>query len=832
MSESRNEWGRTPSLPSDGATGRSRGRAGARTRTLAATATGIALGALLLVGGGLGATSAAATVAPAASVEPTTTPAPAAATESPAPTESPTPAPAPTEAPRPVESPPPSTPPTDPGTPTPPPADAVPPVIDSPAAGELLDGSVRASGEATPGATVQVVLAGASEPFCIVDVPASGSWSCDIDGLESSSSTTLRAVELAGTSTAESRVQVRVLTAPVVAGGPRGPLTNAVVLGTAHPGALVTATTGEFACDATADASGAWSCPLDPAITDGPYSVTATQSTSWSDGASSPRSSAVDIEVDVTVPAAPVVLAPVADDRLPVTGGVFSGTGETGATVSVFAGAGVLCESAVVDSRWSCTGAPAAPGRYPVAVLQQDAAGNVSVQSRVLAVVFGDRAATSTPRPTPGATASPRPTKGASPAAPAPSSGDDGAAQSPPDGSSPGTPGSGDDGGGAGGDDGGPGGQAPSGASPNGSTSWADGTRFTTALQPVLASGAWWVALVVAALVLLLVALPTRLLAGTVGALTAPGIAPGTDGLPRRRMLARLTGRNRTRLQEYERGPQLALGRPARAALAFAASAALITLSAPVFGEPAYLRLLLAAIAAVALLNAAATILPAVAARRFLGIESRARLEPRLLLVTAGFALVSRLADLEPALVFGLVAALVVAAPAGRAVKGKLAALQVGTLLVVGAVAWVLSSALGGAGGDAAAGDPAAGALGVAAAAASEFATIVVLGAFGAASVSLLPFGGSAGRRILDWSPLVWVALTLAAFGGLALAFAPALVASAQAGGLAGPVAAVVGFAVVSVSAWAWARFVAPEAETETEPEPGAGVHTHDGNGR
>ncbi|WP_368499295.1 Ig-like domain-containing protein [Herbiconiux sp. A18JL235] len=801
MSDSRSVWGRAPSRPSDGVAGRSRSRAKRPRAAVAAGLAGLALIGMTLVGTGLGASPAAATTAPTPSAAPSpeTTP-------TPAPTAAPEPSRTPVTPTDPPGSTPPPTDPGGPGTPTPPPpspVEATPPVIVAPAPGELLDGSVEALGEATPGATVQILLAGASEPFCIVEVPASGAWSCTIEGLESASSTTLRAVEIAEGSTAESGVQVRVLTAPVVTGGPRGPLTNAVVQGTAYPGATVTATTGAFDCTGTADSSGAWICPLDPAITDGPYSVTATQTTSWSEGASSPAGPAVDIEVDVTVPEAPVVLSPAAGARLPVSGALFSGTGENGATVTVFAAAEVLCDATVADSRWSCTGSPLAAGRYAVAVLQQDAAGNVSVQSGPLAVVFGAPSPSATPRPTPGATVPSAPSASGSPTTPPAPGTDDGAtgAPSPSDGA-PGADGNGD----GGGSDA-PDGTSPTQVSPGDGGSWADGTRFTTALQPVLGAGAWWwVALVVAALVLLLVALPARLLAGTVGALSAPL----AEGSTRRRMLARLTGRNRTPVQEYDEAPRIALGRPARAALAVVASAALVTLSAPVFGEPAYLRLFLSAVLAVALLSAAATVVPALLARRLLGVSAHVAIEPRLLFVSAGFALVSRLADLDTALVFGLVASVALTAPVSRAARGIVAALQVGALLATGAGAWLLARAAGPAGVDAVGGP-----TGVVAAAGSELTTIVVLGAFGAASAVLLPFGGSVGRRIVDWSPLVWVALTLGSFAGLALAFAPALARGAQNGGLTVLVVTAIGFAVVSVSAWAWTRFVVPEAEDE-----------------
>lgn len=701
------------------------------------------------------------------------------------------------------------------------------PVITSPADGELIDGSARVAGTATPDSTLQILAGGSSEPLCIVTADASGAFSCEASGLASSPSTSIRVIELADSGNVSSTVTVRVLTAPVVSGGPRGALTNAVVQGSAYPGASVTAAAGDLSCTGTADGSGAWSCPLSgpSGIRDGEYRVSATQATSWSDGASSAASESVAIQIDATVPAAPVLLSPAPGTVLPLSGAVFSGTGEAGAAVSVFAGPQVLCEAVVADGgAWSCTAAPVPAGTYSLAVLQQDAAGNVSVQSGPLSLAF-QAAGTGTPTPTatnPPGSASP--TAPGSSTAPQSPEGTDGSAAAPP-GSTPGSPdGSGSESPAPGQGDGG---AVPPGSAP-GSGTWTDATRFSAALQPALGAQArsvWWIALVAGLLALALIALPSRLLSATVGATVAasarpggaPSGAPGAGGAPLA-ALGRLLGRNRSRV-EYDRAPEVRIGPALRAVATLMAAAAIVTLSSPVLGQPAYLRLFLAVIAALFVVNVVATLVPAALARKVFGVVARPRLSPELLLLTAALALVSRLAELDPVLVFGLVTGLgaTVTASTARVARGTLATVQVLCLLVLGAFAWLAggaaTAAVAAASGGASGATPELWTTAVA-----EFTNVVTLASFGSASVLLLPVAGSAGRRILAFSPATWTLLALASYTALAMLFVPTLLTAAASGGLVLPVVLTVGFAAICLSAWAWMRFVA--ADDEPVPDP------------
>ncbi|MCS5719006.1 hypothetical protein N1027_12760 [Herbiconiux sp. CPCC 205763] len=793
---SRKEWGAAAS--------RVRGGGETRTRNPASRVVFAALIAALLVAGGVGFGAGA----PAASASPEATPAPD------------TPTAAPPSAPVPSDEP------TDPPGSTPPPPVPVAPAILSPADGALVSSPVEITGTGTAGGSLQILVAGSSEPLCIVTPDDSGAWSCTASGLPSSPSTTIRAVEpVAGGDSLEDTLSIRVLNAPVVTGGPRGTLTNAVVQGSAMPGASVTATTGEFTCTGTADASGAWSCVLAGGITDGDYVVSAIQTTPWSGGASSPAGDGVAIEVDVTVPAAPQLLSPRSGQALPTSGAVFTGSGEDGATVSIFAGAYPLCQVVVSGTSWSCSAQAVPAGSYPVALLQQDPAGNVGVQSAPLTLLFQDAAGTTPGAPGgTGTTAPPAPPSAGQPGSPDASPPSDGGAGG---GGTPGSPPGTDSGDPAAP---GPGGSPIPGAEvPPSDGTWTDATRFTASLQPALGTGVgaiWWIALAVAGLALLLVALPARLLAGTMETVAArDGAEPGRTPAGRR-MLAALLGRNRSR-HEYDRAPELRVSPMVTAGATVLAAAAIVTLSGPVENQPAYLRLFLAVVAALGLVNLFATVLPARVASLAFDISSTVRLRPALLLVAAGLALVSRLADLEPSLVFGLVAGLAVAdtasadpargadparrAGSGRshahavtdpAARAKLATVQVLALGILGSVAWLASGALG---------DQTA-SSDILLAAYAEFLHVVVLASFGATSMLLLPIGRSAGRRLLSWSPATWLVLAVASFTTLAMLFVPALAAAAADGRIVVLLVAAVAFAAISVSAWAWTRFVADDS--------------------
>jgi hypothetical protein len=683
-----------------------------------------------------------------------------------------------------------------PTSPTAAPGDDLSPTITTPSDGDVLSGTLTISGTAAPGARLQISRSGSSDPLCSVTADSSGAWSCAVDALPSSASTTLTALErLPDGQNPSTAITVSVLNAPVVTGGPRGRLTNGVVQGTAFPGGAVTASAAGYSCQSTADASGAWSCPLS-GITDGSFSVTAVQQTSWSGGLS-PASGAMPIDVDTVAPPAPVLLSPAPGDALPTAGATFRGTGENGATVSVFAGPYTLCQTIVLEGTWSCSAASIPAGTYVIAVLQQDPAGNVGVQTATFTAVFGAAG-------TPGGT----PTPSGSAVTPPPSTdggdGSQGSSSAPGD---TGTPGEGNpspgpsSGGGGDGDDG----AVPPGATAHLPGAWSDATRFSADLQPAIggASGPmWWIAFAIGAAVILLVALPARLLSS---------VGPAAFGTRRAaRAVVSVFGRNRSD-DDVEAAPAAMMNPILAGVGALVAATAVSVLAGPVDNQPAYARLFLAALAALVVVNASATVLPGFLARAAFGIQSTLRITPALLLVSVGFTLVSRFADLDPALLFGVVLGVAVADTASRGDRGRLGVVQVLSLLAVGAVAWLVSGAV--------ATSPVSATADAWAAGLSEFLHIVVLASFGASAVLLVPVGRMAGRRIFEWSPATWVVLTLSSFTALAMLFVPAVSGARSNPGVLGLLVVVVAFAAVSVSAWVWVRFVADEDDSADADE-------------
>ena len=260
------------------------------------------------------------------------------------------------------------------------------------------------------------------------------------------------------------------------------------------------------------------------------------------------------------------------------------------------------------------------------------------------------------------------------------------------------------------------------------------------------------------------------------------------------------TSRSRT---EFDTAPELKLNPWMLAGITVVVSAAIGMLSGPVFGQPAYLRLLVAISIAFAALNASAVLVPRLIARRRLSITSELVFAPRYLVIAAIVALLSRVFDLQPALLFGLVFALSVAETTSRTKRAQLAALQLATLAVCGSLAWLALTVIPVVGAAAASIDPLS-------TLANETLTTLVLGAFGAAALLALPFGRMPGRALFEWSRLIWFGSALVAFTLLAAVLVPSFEHVGSGLAVAQLVIVAVTFAAVSTSVWAWQRFVAP----------------------
>ncbi|MTH48529.1 type I secretion C-terminal target domain-containing protein, partial [Escherichia alba] len=142
------------------------------------------------------------------------------------------------------------------------------------------------------------------------------------------------------------------------------------------------------------DASGSWTWTADNALSEGNHTFRVENS------ADSSRSSAtVNITVDLTPPAQPVIGA-VTDDIAPGTGALtsgqttndarptLSGSGAAGETITIYDGSTPLGTVPVVNGAWSFT-PPAAlgEGSHDLTIIATDAAGNESVRSDIFVVV-------------------------------------------------------------------------------------------------------------------------------------------------------------------------------------------------------------------------------------------------------------------------------------------------------------------------------------------------------------------------------------------------------------------------------------------------------------
>lgn len=666
------------------------------------------------------------------------------------------------------------------------------PKIESPSAGQFISNNrTTVSGTKAADTEIQLLSPRGGDPLCIV-AGSSTVWSCTNVYLQNGPTIKLRVV-VTGDASLNDEIAVAVLGAPTVLGGLTGTDSNGWVRGTGHPQATVTASmpTGET-CSGTADDSGAWAC-LFTGISGGSHDVTASQISGFSSPSSSNASGPVTILFDVTLPNAPVVTTPSPGAQVPVAGTDYSGTGETGATVTVFAGAFSVCSTSVTGGTWSCSAGGVAAGSYSVVAVQKDTAGNVSPGSSPISVRY---IAAATATPTPAASPSGTPTVTASPTESA-SSTPEGSAAVPGGPSQPSpTPGATT--------------QAPNTTKPESTVApavageWNTPTGFASALGSSDADTPFPLlqAALLAVGALLLIVVPLRMLAGTISR-TRSGRSPWR--------MPSLVGRNRVR-EEFEVAPSLHVNPWLRGGAALLAAATFVMLSGPVEDQPAYLRLLIAVIIGLIVVNAVAILVPLWWSSRVLRLRGSVTILPRYLLLIAAAAIASRLFDIHPALLFGLLGSVTlsahtdadgladarVSAPhATPAQRGELAAVRVGALAAVAILAWSLGSLL-------------PGASDFLTSLAAETVNTIVLAAIGSAVLILVPLGHTSGQRVLAWSPLIWTGLTIVAYGILFAALAPMITQLQRDGTAPALWITAATFAALCASAWAWQRFVAP----------------------
>lgn len=669
------------------------------------------------------------------------------------------------------------------------------PMITGPAEGSFVGQfATTISGTRMLDQTIHVLSPTGGDPLCVREPDGTTSWTCAA-ALQSSPSVTVRVVDGSDRSLSD-EVTLRVLTPPVVTGGALSPtVSNGMVRGWGYPAASIAVSLSNgLSCTTQADQSGAWACLFDRMRTSGTFGVAASQSTAFSAPSSSARSTPVSLAFDLDRPAAPAVTTPAANDRLPLTGTTYAGTGEPGTTVTVFVESSSLCETAVLwNGTWKCFAAGVTAGTFAVRAIQQDEAGNVGPASPAVVVGYGPAPVESPPTAADGpaavpAPAAPVPAARPTPApAPAPVEAAPGSpptsspnAAPPSDGASPPNAAPRDT----------PDAQStvpPGQARPSGPLSggWNDPTRFAAAISPPGGADAfpWWQAVLLALAALVLVAIPARLLAGT--------ISRARNGHPLWGE-QRFAGRNRARI-EYETAPDVRLNRRLIAGAALLAAAALVMLSGPIEDQPAYLRLFGAVLVALVLVNAVGMLVPLWWGRRVLRVRTSVTFLPRYLLLVAITALGSRLFGIEPAILFGLLGSVAIPAGLEPAVRGRLAAVRASSLVALAVIGWLVLGVL-----------PEA--SGFLPALTAEVMNAVVLASLGSAVLVLIPIGTTSGRGILSWSPLGWTAITITAFTILFGVLSPRF----DVGGSLLAWVAAGSFAAFSVGAWAWQRFVSP----------------------
>lgn len=631
--------------------------------------------------------------------------------------------------------------------------------VTSPADGAFIGkNSVGITGTKTAGSSIQIP----GVTGCTIPANDAETWACTASGLHNGADLAIAPVQtLDGTvTTLDPPIRIDVLGPPTMDGGSTV-LTTGVISGTAYPGATIILGIGatETTCPVPARGDGYWSCTMN--VPSNSYQVQARQTISSIGSPPANVSNATTMRtviVDRDPPATPVVSTPRNNQRVLSQPTTFAGSGETGGRVDAYVDRAIVCSAVVIDSRWSCTAGGISNGRHSVQVVLTDAAGNYGTPSSPVWVYFGPKGAVSPPPPPttedPATPSSPSPTRTAPPLLPP---------DWPP--SSP----------------------QPSGSAPTlreALTNWGTPTGFGSHLPSPAATvtnGNWLVALAIAAGFGLLVALPLRLLAGTM------------RGRIRFRRI-RLTGRNREQpIAEAEDHP--APVNPWLAALVpLAAATALVVYSGGFGGEVRYLRLAFAVGLGLGILNLVGVAIAGRLAAAGQRISGRLKVLPMLLIGAAIAAIGSRLSGIEPPFLIGVFVAVLFAKelPArARAIVGLV------ELIAIGALAggsWLLQQAIGPVGG-------------FWASIPSETLATICIGGFGSVIVLLLPVGSLPGRAILEWSLAAWVAsvLVLVTVAVAVLLGDPIVFGSIIWVGLGA-----VAFAVIAVASWAWARYVDP----------------------
>lgn len=629
------------------------------------------------------------------------------------------------------------------------------------------------------------------DPLCTIGATESQTWTCSAVTLPSGT-IGLKALEYDGsTHTATSAaLTLRVLGAPAFTS--TGDIINGGSLdGLGWDGAnvriRVSAPSASIQTCGQQVGDGYWYCGL--TLPSGTYRVQVEQSWPGSSTEWSPPSPARTLTIDRDVPRAPIITTPRDGDRITQQPSDYRGTGENLATVDVYVSGTPICTTTVKDKKWACTGTGIRAGNHEITAIQWDAAQNFSSPSAAVEVRFGKITGSATPPPSttppssapsapqPGPTASdpvpaPPPSPTANPAIPVDPTEPTPAPAIP-------TPESTD-----------PPVAAPLLPPPPGANlivspqkSWGTPTLYGAAIvspQQAFSDGHWGLGLLLAAGWLILIALPFRLLAG---ALRGRFHVHGPN----------LTGRNRHYVAPVEKSSPLtsASAHPLFIATGAVVGAALLAvLASGIQSEFRYLRLTIAVTIGLTVLNLAVAVATR-GASKHLGIRCDIRLVPIFLGIGALTAILSRIGGIQPPLIVGVVVAAQFAMSVSARSRGIAQTTQIAVISTLAVVAWVTLGLL-----------PAVDGFWMTAL--NEMLSAICLAGIGSSLLLLLPVVNLPGRAILEWSPIVWLALTLAVgvLAGMILAGANFPILFAAAG------AAVI--AVGCAATWSWVRFVEP----------------------
>ncbi|WP_169077384.1 Ig-like domain-containing protein [Microcella alkalica] len=660
-------------------------------------------------------------------------------------------------------------------SPEPTPFSAVAASFTSPQSGFVGSAAITVAGEKDATSGVRVAIVGGGT-VCEAE-PGPTTWSCSDVALPTGG-VELAGVEVLvdGTERPFGSVQLRVLPPPRIDGAGAATLTAGRFTGIAAPGADVEVRTVDergavvHSCPAALP-DGFWSCIVQ--VPSGDYRVSARQQVDAIGPERSDWSGATLATVDREVPPAPSIDFPRSGTRTASSTLRVAGTAEPGASLQLFASGDIVCE-ARVDARgtWECRIELPQPGELELRALSRDGAGNFSSASdgvRIEWAVPGETGG-ATPSSPPGddpdaerpGQPSPGATEGASPGA-------HGDPRAPGGSPTPGAPTPGDGGPTA----------PPQRGQPELSTNWGTPTGFGGALPTaaqIVERGGLVAAPLIALGYLLLVALPLRWFA--------------THALPRIRLaLPRLTGRNRGVVADDD-GPVVS---PVLTTIGVFAGAALI---AGVEGgldlEVRYARLTAAIGLGMLLLAGVGIALPASVVRRATGASVVVRLLPGILAVAAGAALLTRVAELRPGILIGVLVAASVIGAARFRVRVALAVAQLAAVAALALLGWAVHDLL----------TPSSGFW---VSFTAETAAAVALGGLGSLLVMLLPVGAFPGRAVYAVSRALWVIAALAA-----ASVTGAIVASGASFPLVPLALAAAGVGAVLVGATVWVRWVEP----------------------